>query len=292
MQNPNISNPRRSILYMPGSNARALEKAKSLKADGYIFDLEDAVAPDAKQVARENIVKAIRENDYGNREIVIRVNAIGTPWVHDDIKAACEVGPDAILIPKVEDGETINTIHNLIMGFDAPKTMKIWAMIETPNGVLNAQEIAGSDDILECLVMGTSDLVNDLGARHTVDRAPLYYSLGHAVLAARTTGVSIIDGVHLDLNDDDGYRASCVQGRDFGFDGKSLIHPKQIDMANRIFGPDEDEVDQANQIIAAYEDALSKGDGIALLDGKLIENLHVENAKRTLHMAKIIESRK
>lgn len=276
---------------MPGSNERALEKAKSLPADGYIFDLEDSVSHDKKEIARENIVQAVTRNDYGDHEIIIRVNGVGTPWIHDDIKAACEIGPDAILLPKVEDGETINMIDNLIMGFNAPKDMKIWAMIETPRGVLNTQEIAGSDKRLECLVMGTSDLVNDLGARHTVDRAPLFYSLGHSVLAARTAGKYIIDGVHLDLNDEDGFRASCEQGRDFGFDGKSLIHPKQIEVANRAFGPDEEEIEIARQTITAYEDALKNGQGLALLNGKLIENLHVENAKRTLHMADIISRR-
>ena len=283
--------PRRSVLYMPGSNARALEKGRSLDADVLILDLEDAVAPDAKEVARTQIAEALKVGGYGHREIVVRVNGADTPWGAEDLKAMATAGADAVLLPKVESAAMVGDAEQRLIAAGAPAGLAIWCMMETPRGILNAAEIADSSPRLACFVMGTSDLAKDLKCAHTPMRLPMLYSLGHCVVAARAAGLAILDGVHLDLNDDEGFAASCRQGRELGFDGKTLIHPKTIEAANAAFGPGEDEVAWARRVIAAHEAAAAEGKGVTLLDGKLIENLHVVTAKETVALADAIAAR-
>ena len=282
--------PRRSILYMPGSNARALEKGRSLPADGLILDLEDAVAPDAKETARDQIVAALKEGGYGKREIAVRVNPLDSPWGKDDVKAMAASGADAILLPKVETAAMIHEFEKLMDAAGAPASMGIQCMMETPLGMLNAQEVAGASKRITCLVMGTSDLVKDLQAAHTVDRLPVLTSLGLCILAARAYGIAITDGVHLDLSDDDGFAAQCLQGKELGFDGKTLIHPKTIAKANEVFAPSQDEIDWSHKIIAAHAEASAEGKGVVVVDGKLIENLHVENARRLVALSDAIKA--
>lgn len=280
--------PRRSVLYMPGSNARALEKGRSLSADGLILDLEDAVAPDAKDSARDQIVSALAEGGYGKREIQIRTNGLNTPWGHADIVAAAKTSADAILLPKVESADTVRQVANIMAAEGAHEDMRIWCMMETPLAMLNAKEIAGAHPKLGGFVMGTSDLAKDLNCAHTPDRLPMITSLGLCILAARAYGLAILDGVHLDLSDDDGFAASCQQGREMGFDGKTLIHPKTIGAANTAFAPSEADVAWARKIIAAFEQAASEGKGVVVVDGKLIENLHVVSARKLVTMADLI----
>ena len=280
--------PRRSVLYMPGSNARALEKGRSLAADGLILDMEDAVAPDAKQTARDQITAAIKEGGYGARELIVRTNGLDGPWGEDDLKAAAKMGADAVLLPKVESKAMVDQDIAILDGAGAPADLPIWAMMETPLGMLHAEEIAFSSPRLQCLVMGTSDLAKDLRAQHTPDRIPFMTSLGLCLLAARAAKIAILDGVHLDLADDDGFMASCRQGRDLGMDGKTLIHPKTIAMANEAFSPSEDEIAWSKRIIEAHAEAEKAGKGVVLVDGKLIENLHVEGAKQMVAMADAI----
>ncbi len=277
--------PRRGVLYMPGSNARALEKGRSLPADALILDLEDAVAPDAKEQARGQIAEAVTAGGYGRRELAIRVNGLDTPWGRDDVASAAACGPDAILLPKVETAAMVAELEALMAEAGAPEHTAIWCMMETPLGMLNAKEVAGASRRVACLVMGTSDLVKDLQAAHTPQRLPVLTSLSLCILAARAYGQAILDGVHLDLQDDEGFVASCVQGKELGFDGKTLIHPKTLAKANEVFGPSEDEVEQAHRIIAAHAEAEAEGKGVVVLDGKLIENLHVEAAQRTVALA-------
>ncbi len=277
--------PRRSMLYMPGSNTRALEKARGLPADALILDLEDAVAPDAKTEARQNIVSALAEGGYGQRELVVRVNGLDSPWGQDDIAAIAPTAAHAILIPKVESAEMVREVERLMVGAGASETMGIMCMMETPLGILRAEEIAGASPRLSCLVMGTSDLVKDLNAKHTPERSPVLTSLSLCVLAARAHGLAVVDGVHLDLNDAEGFEAQCRQGRELGMDGKTLIHPKTVAAANAAFGPSESDVAQAKRIIEAHAEATRAGKGVVVLDGKLIENLHVEDAQRTVALA-------
>ncbi len=277
--------PRRSVLYMPGSNARALEKGRSLPADALILDLEDAVAPDAKDQARGQIAEAVTAGGYGRRELAIRVNGLDTPWGRDDVAAAAACGPDALLLPKVETATMVAELEALMVEAGAPDRTAIWCMMETPLGMLNAKEVAGASKRVACLVMGTSDLVKDLQAAHTPQRLPVLTSLSLCILAARAYGQAILDGVHLDLQDDAGFAASCVQGKELGFDGKTLIHPKTIAKANEVFAPSPAEVEQAHKIIAAHAEATAAGKGVVVLDGKLIENLHVEAAQRTVALA-------
>lgn len=285
------SRPRRSVLYMPGSNPRALAKGRELPADALILDLEDAVAPDAKETGRETIVAALAEKAaYGHRELIVRVNGLDMPWGHGDLVTMAKVGADAILLPKVESVDMVRRALTTLEAAGAPEDLPIWCMLETPRGVLNALEIADHGRV-ECLVMGTSDLAKDLLARHTPDRLPMLGALQHCLIAARAAGVAIIDGVHLDLGDEDGLRAACEQGRDLGFDGKTLIHPKQIEAANSAFGPTAKIVSHALRQIEAYEAALAAGQGVAVLDGKLVENLHVAEAKRLVALADAIEKR-
>jgi citrate lyase subunit beta/citryl-CoA lyase len=281
--------PRRSVLYMPGSNARAQEKAKSLPCDGIIFDLEDATAPDAKAAARETVCQSVQAGGYGGRELIIRVNGLDTPWGREDVVAASKAGPDAILLPKVERAEQVAELEALMLQHGAPAKTSIECMMETPLGILNAKEIAGASRRISCLVLGTSDLTKDLHALHTRERLPMLTSLALCLLAGRAYGLAILDGVFLDLADADGFKASCIQGLELGFDGKTLIHPSQVEPCNEVFSPAPAEIEQARKIIVAHEQAQKEGKGVVLVDGKLIENLHVENAKRLVGMAEAIE---
>ena len=277
--------PRRSVLYVPGANLRAMEKAKTLGADAIIFDLEDAVAPDAKRDARIQAVNAVKAGGYGKRELVIRVNGLNTPWGYADLVAAATSGADAILLPKTENVESVRQAQTVMAASDAPDDLAIWCMMETPRAMLHAEAIAGASPRVACFVMGTSDLANDLHAQHTRDRLPMLTSLGLCMLAARAYGLAILDGVHLYLEDMAGFEDACRQGHELGFDGKTLIHPKTIELANRIFAPSSAQIDWAERIIAAHAAALAEGKGIVVVDGRLVENLHVLNARRIVDMA-------
>jgi citrate lyase subunit beta/citryl-CoA lyase len=280
--------PRRSVLYMPGSNARALEKAKSLPADALIFDLEDAVAADAKASARDQVGAAVRAGGYGAREIIVRVNALATPWGHADLAAVGAVGADAVLIPKIESADAVRQAISVLHDADGPPDLPIWCMMETPRAMLRAEEIAASDARVGCLVMGTSDLAKELHAAHTPERLPMITALGLCLLAARACGLAILDGVHLDLEDEAGFTASCRQGAELGFDGKTLIHPKQIGAANAAFAPGAEALARARRIIEAHEQAARAGQGVVVVDGRLIENLHVVEARREVQLAEAI----
>ncbi|MDA8231823.1 MAG: CoA ester lyase [Magnetospirillum sp.] len=285
-----LARPRRSVLYMPGSNARALEKARTLAADALILDLEDAVALDAKDTARRMVCDAATAGGYGRREVLIRVNALATPWGHADVAAAARTGADAILIPKVESADAVRQVEAVMAAAGAADTMALWCMMETPRGILAASEIAQATPRLAGFVMGTSDLAKDLHARHTPLRLPMLAPLSLCLLAARAFGLAIVDGVHLDLDDTEGFEAACRQGLDLGFDGKTLIHPKTIDAANRIFAPSDEEVAWSRKIIAAHADAAREGKGVVVVDGKLVENLHVANARRLVALAEQIRA--
>jgi citrate lyase subunit beta / citryl-CoA lyase len=282
--------PRRSVLYVPASNARALEKARTLPADAIIVDLEDGVAPAAKEDARARAVAAIGAG-FGSREVVLRVNAADTRWGSDDLRAAARAGADAVLLPKVETAAQVTDAEWLLADAGAPETLRLWAMIETPRGVLAAPLVAAATPRLACLVAGTSDLVKDLGARATPGRLEVLPALGLLLLAARANGLAALDGVHLDLLDDAGLEAACRQGRDLGFDGKTLVHPRSIAIANRVFAPSEDELAEARRLIAAHAEAEGAGQGVAVVDGRLVEGLHVERARRTLALAEEIARR-
>jgi citrate lyase subunit beta/citryl-CoA lyase len=281
--------PRRSVLYMPGSNARALEKARTLPADGLILDLEDAVAPDAKVPARQQVLAAIGAGGYGKRELFFRVNSLGTPWGYEDLVAAAHSGADAVLLPKVDSADTVRQAEAVLASAGAPPELAIWCMMETARGINHAEEIAGASPRLGGFVMGTSDLAKELHCAHTPLRLPMLTSLSLCLLAARAHGLAILDGVYLDLSDDEGFRASCKQGLELGFDGKTLIHPKTVDVANEVFSPSPGEIEQARKIIAAFQAALAEGKGVVVVDGKLVENLHFENAKRLAALAMAIE---
>jgi len=277
------------MLYMPGSNARALDKGRSLACDALIMDLEDAVAPDAKQEARGQIVAALQEGGYGQREILVRTNGLDTPWGYDDIAAAATSGAHGILLPKVEGANTIHQVERIMDSAGAPADQAIWCMMETPLGILNAQEIGAASPRVGGFVMGTSDLAKDMHGLHTRDRVPFQSSLSHCVLVARAYGLAIVDGVHLDLDDDEGFAYSCQQGLEMGFDGKTLIHPKTIAKANDVFGPTEKDVAWAKKIIEAFEAAQAEGKGVVVVDGKLVENLHVVEAKRVVALSDMID---
>ena len=281
--------PRRSVLYMPGANTRALEKARSLPADALIFDLEDAVAPDAKDAARTNVVLAAESKAYGKREIVIRCNGIATPWGEPDIAAIAKSGADALLVPKVESAAEVTHVVSLLDTAGAPASLAVWAMMETPKGMLRAEEIAGSHPRLALFVMGTNDLVKDMRARHTPMRLPMITALGIGMLAARAHGLAILDGVYNDIKDVEGFRAVCRQGVEMGFDGKTLIHPSQIEPCNEIFAPSAEELAMAGRIVAAFRQAQAEGKGVVTVDGRMIENLHVEQAERALALAEAIK---
>lgn len=281
--------PLRSVLYMPAANARALEKARGLPADAVIFDLEDAVAPDAKDTARAQAVAAARAGGYAPRTVVIRINALATPWGRKDAQAVAQSGADAVLLPKVEGPEQLAELAALLEAAGAPADLALWAMIETPRGVLACDAIAGHPR-LACLVMGTSDLVAELGARHTPERLPLIASLSHCVLVARAHGLAALDGVPLDLSASEAELVrQFTQSRDLGFDGRSLIHPKQLGPANAVFAPSGDEVEAARRILDAFAAAEAAGSGLVVLDGRLVENLHVAEARRLLAAHAAIE---
>jgi citrate lyase subunit beta/citryl-CoA lyase len=287
--------PRRSALYMPGSNARAIEKAKTLAADVVIFDLEDAVAPDVKAQAREQVCAAVQAAGYGTRELVIRVNALETPWGEADLAAAIAAAPDAILVPKVSSAETLAAVGLRLRRLRAAERTRVWAMIETPLAILNVESIASAardvDTRLDCLVMGTNDLAKDTRARLLPGRAAMLPWLMTALAAARAHGIDILDGVYNSLSDAEGFRAECGQGRDCGFDGKTLIHPDQIAAANEIFAPSAEEVDNARAIVTAFEQPENAGKGAISLGGRMVERLHAEMARRVLALAEAVSDR-
>ena len=282
--------PRRSVLYMPGSNQRAMEKAKQLAADAVVLDLEDSVGPEKKIEAREQVVAAVKAGGYGLRELVIRVNGLDSAWGKADIYAAASSGADAICLPKVERPAEIYAALAILDAAGAPETMAVWVMIETPLGVKNIDAIASSDPRMTVMIMGTTDLAKELRVPHTADRIGLQYSLGRCVLAARTYHKTILDGVYLDLEDAAGYRAICQQGRDLGFDGKTLIHPTQVADANDVFGPSAADIERAHKIIAAWQQAEAEGKGVVVVDGKLVEGMHIDEARRSLAIAERIEA--
>lgn len=278
--------PLRSVLYMPSSNAKAVEKAKTLPIDAAIFDLEDAVAPDAKPAAREAAAAAVASGEYGRRTLTIRANGIGTQWHDDDLVAAAQAGPDAVVVPKVNSAEEVGRLVDALEKAGAPDHTKLWAMIETPIAILDALSIARSSERLTCFVMGTNDLVKELYAEHVPGRAPILPSLHTALLAARAAGIAILDGVYNDVRNTDGFLAECEQGRQMGFDGKTLIHPGQVEGANVAFAPSEQAVEDARGLIQAFEEG--KGSGVVTYNGRMVENLHVESARRTLEMHEAI----
>lgn len=285
-----IARPRRSVLYMPGSNARALEKARDIPADALILDLEDAVAPDAKADARAQVAAAVTAGGYGKREICIRVNGLDTPWGMDDIKAAVAAKPDAILVPKINSAEDVLRADKALSDAGASDLMQLWCMIETPLAILNIQAIAAkaSSTRMTLWVMGTNDIAKELRAAHTPDRVSMLASLGMSIIAARAYGLVALDGVYNEIKDEAGFVAVCEQGRDMGFDGKTLIHPSQVGPCNVIFSPDVEAVNFARLTIAAFEAPENKGKGVLKVEGRMVEILHAEIAKRTVAIADAI----
>ena len=279
--------PRRSVLYMPAANERALEKAKAIPADAIIFDLEDAVSPDAKDIARAQAVAAAGSGEYGRRELTIRCNGLSTPWGADDVAAAARASIAAVVIPKVDTADDVDRVSAALDSAGAPASLSIWAMIETPIAIFEARSIAAHPRV-SVLVMGTNDLNRELRSTPVADRAPLVPHLSTALLAARASGKPILDGVYNDIKNLDGLRAECLQGMTMGFDGKTLIHPDQVAVANDVWTPSASEIDHARTVIAAFDDALAAGKGVVQLDGRMIENLHVENARRILAVAEAI----
>ena len=272
----------RSILFTPGDNERALEKARELPADGLILDLEDAVAPGSKEAARERVCRAVASGGYGNRLLAVRVNSAGSAWHDADLRAAAAAGPDAIVVPKVGSADQVRAIEAALAAAGAPETTRIWAMLESPAAVLGAREIAAASERLTVLVMGTNDLTKELRAEELPGREGLLTSLSLCLLAARAAGKAILDGVFNDLQDLPGFEAECNQGRRLGFDGKTLIHPRQLDICNRVFSPSEAEVQQARRVIDAFERAAKGGAAVATVDGRMVESMHVETARRVL----------
>ena len=275
---------------MPGANERALEKAQTIPADSLILDLEDAVAPDAKPEARERVCTAASSGAYGRREIAIRANGIGTEWHEADLAAIAKAGPDAVVVPKINSAAEVHQIEKALEAGGAPDSTRIWAMLETPIAMLSAHEIASSSERLAVLVMGTNDLAKELQAAHVPGRQPLLQGLGLCLLGARAAGKVILDGVYNDIKDEAGFLAECEQGRDLGFDGKTLIHPSQVEPCNAAFAPSGEEVEKAGRIIAAFEEAEAAGRGVVTVDGRMVENLHVEQARRTLAIQAAIEA--
>ncbi|MEY4230144.1 MAG: hypothetical protein RLZZ362_993 [Actinomycetota bacterium] len=280
--------PRRSVLYMPAANERALEKAKTLPADAIIFDLEDAVAPDAKEAARPNAVAAAGSGEYGSRELTIRCNGLDTPWGADDLRAAATSGASAVVTPKVGSVAYVDEVSAILDAAGAPAALTIWAMIETPTAIFDVRAIAAHPRV-SVLVMGTNDLARELrSSLGAAGRHPLVPHLATALAAAREAGKVILDGVYNDVKDLDGFRAECVQGMEMGFDGKTLIHPGQVDIANDVWAPTEAEVEHARKVIAAFDEGVAQGRGVVTVDGRMIENLHVANAQRTIAVADAI----
>ena len=284
--------PRRSVLYMPGSNARALEKAKTLPADALILDLEDAVAPDAKEVARKQVAEAVAQGGYGRRELIVRINGLSTPWGKEDLAAAAKAGPDAVLIPKVSTPGDIMLAARELREAGAPERTRLWAMMETPHAILSADSIVRTamDPAarLAALVMGTNDIAKETRARLTPGRPSMLAYLSICVAAARAYGVDVIDGVYNNFGDEAGFRAECEQGRDLGMDGKTLIHPNQCAVANEIFAPSDTETEWAKKIIAVFDLPENAAKGALQLEGKMVERLHAEMARRTVAIAEAI----
>jgi (3S)-malyl-CoA thioesterase len=280
--------PFRSLLYIPGSKERALEKATGLAADGIIFDLEDAVAPDEKAAARALVADTLTTRHYGNRALLVRINGFDTAWALADLDAVAAAKPQAVLLPKVNGAADIRRLDGELASRPGCEETAIWAMMETPLGILNAAEIAAASPRMAGFVLGTNDLIKDLGARMVDGRGPVLASLSLCLLAARARGLVCVDGVYNAFQDVDGLRAECLQGRDMGFDGKSLIHPAQLEVTNAVFAPSEADVDLAERQIAAFAEAEAKGLGIAVLDGKIVENLHVASARKLLAKAAAI----
>jgi citrate lyase subunit beta/citryl-CoA lyase len=285
--------PRRSVLYMPGSNARALEKAKSIPADALILDVEDAVAPEAKETARAQVCAAVKAGGYGHRELVIRVNALDTPWGQADLEAAAAAAPDAVLLPKPGTGADIVRATEALARAGAPDKTRLWAMIETPLAILNLADIASASQQqgarLSCFVLGLNDLVKETRADLSINRRPALYWLSAALTAARAYGLDALDGVYNNFRDAEGYKRECVHGRRLGFDGKTLIHPDQVAVANEVFAPPEAEIAFARKIIAAFAQPESKGKGVITVEGRMVELLHAEMAARTVAIAEAIE---
>jgi len=280
--------PRRSVLYMPGANDKALEKARTLPCDAIIFDTEDSVAPDVKAVARDKVAAAVASGAYGNRELTIRVNSAETEWHTDDLRSAAAAGPSGIVVPKVNSAAEVATIERIIEAAGVPDHTRIWAMLETPSAVEHAVEIATSSERLEVLVMGTNDLAKELRATLVPGRAPLLWGLGRCLNAARFAGKVILDGVYNDVKNPEGFAAECAQGAEMGFDGKTLIHPTQVDPCNEAFSPSAEEIDYSRRVIEAFEQGLADGVGVVTVDGRMIENLHVDNARRAIAIADAI----
>jgi citrate lyase subunit beta/citryl-CoA lyase len=284
--------PRRSALYMPGSNARALEKAKSIPADALILDLEDAVAPAAKEMARGQVCAAVKGGGYGRRELVIRINALESAWGQGDLAAALEAAPDAILLPKTSSAGDVLAVTQTLARVGASVKTRLWAMIETPLAILNLKEIAATGAQpgarLDCFVLGTNDLVKETRADLSADRRPALYWLSAAVAAARAYGLDVLDGVYNDVRDADGFSRECREGRALGFDGKTLIHPEQVVDANRVFAPAESDLAFARQIIAAFARPENKGKGVITVEGRMVELLHAKMAQRTVAIAEAI----
>ncbi len=280
--------PRRSVLYMPGANDKALEKAKGLACDAIIFDTEDSVAPDMKSVAREKVAAAVASGSYGNRELTIRVNSSETEWHEDDLRSAAAAGPAGIVVPKVNSAADVAAVERIIESADVPDHTRIWAMLETPAAIENAVEVATASERLEVLVMGTNDIAKELRAALVEGRAPLLWGLGRCVNAARFAGKVILDGVYNNVRDPEGFEAECVQGAEMGFDGKTIIHPSQVEPSNAAFSPSDDEIEYSRRVIEAWDGALAEGKGVVTVDGKMIENLHVDNARRALAVAAAI----
>ena len=282
--------PRRSVLYMPGSNLRALEKARTLPVDGVILDLEDSVAPEAKAVARRQVAETAKAGGFGSREVIVRVNALDTPWGADDVAALAQCGADAMLFPKIQSPADIQAAVNMLDQAGGPKDMPIWIMAETPRCILNIDAIAGASSRVHCIVAGTSDLTRELRARHTPNRDGVFGALSLIVLAARAYGLDVLDGVYLDLEDDAGFAYACEQGRNMGFDGKTLIHPKQVATANRCFAPNAKELESAHAVVEAWAEARKAGKGICVVNNRLIEKLHVEESERLLELKAAIDA--
>ena len=284
--------PRRSVLYMPGSNARAIEKARGLPADGIILDLEDAVAPEAKDAARRQVAEAVRAGGFGAREVFIRINGLDTPWAIDDLNAAVAASPDAILVPKVSDPQVLEMIGTRLLDMHADLRIRVWAMLETPLAILRAHALAAiakdTEARLAGFVMGTNDLVKEAHGRIVPGRAPLVPWLATCIAAARAYGLAILDGVFNDLQDVAGFCGECAQARDMGFDGKTLVHPNQVAPANAAFSPSEAEVAEARGIIAAFERPENAGKGVLRIDGRMVERMHADMARRTAAIAEAI----
>jgi len=283
--------PRRSVLYMPGANTRAMEKARDIDCDTIIFDLEDAVSPDAKVQAREQVLRAVDEGGYGYRELIVRANGLETPWGADDVAAFAAMNIDGMLFPKIDRVEQVEAIVSSLDAAGGQGT-PVWLMIETPLGIIDLRAVGAASSRVEVLIMGTSDLVKELRAEHTDSRSNLTYALQRAVLVARSLGLDVLDGVHLDFRNLDSFREACLQGAQMGFDGKTLIHPGQVEIANEVFGLDASDIEHARAVLAVWHEALEAGKGVAVLDGQLVENLHAADAERAIAFADALAARR